>query len=176
MDPKILEVKKIVRDVPNFPKEGIIFKDITPLLKNAETFRHTVDAFAEILKTEKIDYVVGIESRGFIFSPVLAYKLNAGFVPVRKKGKLPHLTHQIPYELEYGTAILEIHQDAVPAGARVVILDDLLATGGTADAAARLVEKSGAKVIKIGFLIELAFLKGRDKLKGYDVFSLIQYY
>ncbi len=176
MDPKILAVKKIVRDIPNFPKEGIIFKDITPILQNAEAFRNVVDSFTEILKGEKIDYVVGIESRGFIFSPALAYNLNAGFVPVRKKGKLPHLTHQIPYELEYGTAILEIHQDALPAGSRVVIVDDLLATGGTAQAAAKLVEKCGAKVIKIGFVIELSFLKGRDKLKAHDVFSLIQYY
>ena len=175
MDSKILEVKKIIRDIPNFPKEGIVFKDITPLLKNPEAFRNVVNALMDVLKNEKIDYVVGIESRGFIFSPALAYNLNAGFVPVRKKGKLPHLTHQIPYELEYGTAILEIHQDALPAGSRVVIVDDLLATGGTALAAAQLVEKSGAKVIKIGFVIELSFLKGRDKLKGYDVFSLIQY-
>ncbi len=172
---KVPNMKEIIRDIPDFPKPGILFKDITPLLKDAPAFRRAVDVMAEELRKKKIDFIVGIESRGFIFSPVLAYKLNAGFVPVRKKGKLPFLTHQAAYALEYGEAILEIHRDALAPNSRVAIVDDLLATGGTALAAARLVEKLGAKVEKISFLIELVFLKGRRKLSGYDVFSLIQY-
>ena len=128
-----------------------------------------------MLDGQKVDYIVGIESRGFIFSPVLAYKMNAGFVPVRKKGKLPYKTEEVSYSLEYGEAILEIHQDALPKGSKVVIVDDLLATGGTAVAAAQLVEKLGAEVVKIAFLVELNFLKGREKLTRYNVSSLIQY-
>ncbi len=172
---KTLEIKEIIRDVPNFPKEGIVFKDITPLLKHPDAFRYAVDEITAVLREKKIDVIVGIESRGFIFSPVLAYKLNIGFVPVRKKGKLPYLTHQVAYSLEYGEAILEIHQDAILPGARVAIVDDLLATGGTALAAASLVEKLGGKVEKLAFLVELAFLNGREKLSAYDTFSLIQY-
>ena len=175
MTTKILDLKKIIRDIPDFPKSGILFKDITPILKQAETFRYVVDAMAQELQDKRVDYIVGIESRGFIFSPTLAYKLNAGFVPVRKKGKLPHLTHQVGYTLEYGEAVLEIHQDGLPKGARVAIVDDLLATGGTAQAAAQLVEKCGARVEKIIFLVELTFLKGREVLKPYNVFSLVQY-
>lgn len=170
-----MDLRVVVRDIPDFPKKGIIFKDITPVLQDPKAFRYAVDTMAEALKNKKIDYIVGIESRGFIFSPTVAYQLNAGFVPVRKKGKLPHTTHQMSYALEYGEAILEIHQDALPKGARVAIIDDLLATGGTAEAAAQLVEKCGAKVENISFLIELLFLNGRDKLKRYDVFSVIQY-
>lgn len=170
------DIKKIVRDVPDFPKAGILFKDITPVLKDPDCFRFVIDAMAQEFETlGKIDFVVGIESRGFIMSPVLAYKLKAGFVPVRKKGKLPHHTEQESYTLEYGEAILEIHKDALAPGSRVVIIDDLLATGGTALAAARLVEKLGGQVVKIAFLVELLFLDGRKKLPRYDVFSLIQY-
>lgn len=175
MTTKTMDLKKIIRDIPDFPKKGIVFKDITPLLKHPEAFRYAVDTIVENLQSKPIDYVVGIESRGFIFSPTLAYKLNAGFVPVRKKGKLPHQTFEMGYELEYGEAILEIHQDGLPKGARVAIVDDLLATGGTALATAKLVERCGAKVEKIAFLIELDFLKGREKLKNYDVFSILQY-
>ncbi len=168
-------LKKLVRDIPDFPKEGILFKDITPILKHPEAFRFVVDALTDELKKAKIDVVVGIESRGFIFSPAVVYKLGVGFVPVRKKGKLPHKTEQVEYDLEYGSAILEIHQDSIIKGARVAIIDDLLATGGTALAAAHLVERLGGKVEKIAFLIELLFLKGREKLSKYGVLSLIQY-
>jgi adenine phosphoribosyltransferase len=169
------ELQGIIRDIPDFPKKGIIFKDITPLLKDPEAFHFAVDALSAELKKKDIDFVVGIESRGFIFSPVLAYKLGVGFVPVRKEGKLPSETEQVAYTLEYGEAVLEIHQDALHPGARVAIVDDLLATGGTALATAHLVEKLGAKIETIAFLVELPFLKGREKLSHYDVFSLIQY-
>ena len=175
MTTKMLDLKEIIRDIPDFPKKGIIFKDITPLLKNTEAFRYAVDRIAAELQKCRIDYVVGIESRGFIFSPILAYKLNAGFIPVRKKGKLPYRTEEVAYALEYGNAVLEIHQDALGHNARIALVDDLLATGGTALAAAQLVEKLGGKVEKIAFLVELAFLNGRQKLSSYDVFSLIQY-
>ncbi len=168
-------VKKLVRNVPDFPKEGILFKDITPILKNPSAFKVVVDYLCKELKKKKVDVIVGIESRGFIFSPVVAYKLGAGFVPVRKKGKLPYKTEQVGYALEYGEAILEIHKDALKKGARVAIIDDLLATGGTAFAAAELVERLGGKVQKIAFLVELLFLNGREKLSKYDVTSLIQY-
>lgn len=171
----IESVKKLVRDVPDFPKEGILFKDITPILQSPEALLCVIDKLTEEFSKSKIDVVVGIESRGFIFSPILACRLNAGFVPVRKKGKLPYKTEQVGYALEYGEAILEIHQDAIKPGARVAIVDDLLATGGTAFAAAYLVEKLGGKVEKFGFLIELDFLKGRQKLAPRQVFSLIQY-
>jgi adenine phosphoribosyltransferase len=172
---KLDDIKSIIRDIPDFPKPGIVFKDITTLLQNPDAFRYAVDHLAKEIEKVDVDYVVGIESRGFIFSPILAYKLKAGFVPVRKKGKLPFRTEQVAYDLEYGNAVLEIHQDAIPAGARVAIIDDLLATGGTAMAAANLVEKLGAKVVKIAFVIELAFLNGRDKLSPYSISSLIQY-
>ena len=175
MPPKKFSIKDTIRDVADFPKKGILFKDITPVLKDPMAFKLAVDALAAELAKKKIDYVVGIESRGFIFSPVLAYKLDAGFVPVRKQGKLPFRTSQVAYTLEYGEAVLEIHEDALHKNAHVAIVDDLLATGGTAFAAAQLVEKLGAKVEMIAFLIELNFLKGRDKLAGYDVFSVVQY-
>lgn len=168
-------IQNIIRDIPDFPKKGILFKDITPLLKHPDAFRYAVDTIAEELSKKQIDFIVGIESRGFIFSPVLAYKLNVGFIPVRKKGKLPWQTEQVAYALEYGEAVLEIHKDAVEKGARVAIVDDLLATGGTALAAAHLVEKLGGRVTSISFLVELLFLNGRKKLSQYDVFSLIQY-
>ncbi|MBI3313537.1 MAG: adenine phosphoribosyltransferase [Candidatus Omnitrophica bacterium] len=171
----IESLKSIVRDIPDFPKKGIVFKDITPLLKHPQGFRYCVDALMNHLRAKKVDYVIGIESRGFIFSPILAYNLNVGFVPVRKQGKLPSRTHRMAYALEYGEAVLEIHQDAIHEGSRVAIVDDLLATGGTALAASHLVEKLGGKVVSIDFLIELEFLKGRDKLAGYDVFSILKY-
>ncbi len=168
-------LKDSIRDVPDFPKKGILFKDITPLLKDGAAFRQAVDTLAEKLAGQKIDVLVGIESRGFIFSPVVAYKLNVGFVPVRKKGKLPHHTEAEAYTLEYGEAVLEIHKDAIARGARVAIIDDLLATGGTAVATAKLIEKLGGQVAAMGFLIELAFLNGRDKLTKYPVSSVITY-
>ncbi len=168
-------IRKAVRDIPDFPKKGILFKDITPVLKDSKLFRNVIDIMVKNLAKKKIDYIVGIESRGFIFSPTLAYILKAGFVPVRKEGKLPHVTKKVAYALEYGEAVLEIHKDAVSKGARVAIIDDLLATGGTALAAAKLVECLGAKVVNISFLIELDFLKGREKLSKYDVSSIIRY-
>lgn len=167
-------LKEAIRDVPDFPKKGIIFKDITTLLKDGDKFRMAVDKFVNQYKSEKIDAIVSVEARGFIFGAAVAYKLGAGLVPVRKKGKLPHHTHSISYDLEYGTDTLEIHQDALKKGARVLIIDDLLATGGTTAAVVKLVEKAGGEVIGLAFLIELVALKGREKLKGYPVFSLIE--
>lgn len=170
-----LDLKRYVRDIPDFPKKGIVFKDITPVLKDPEVFRYVIERMRKPLSKQKVDYVAAIESRGFIFGSVLAHELGVGLVPIRKFGKLPYLTERVGYSLEYGEAVLEIHQDAVERGSPVVILDDLLATGGTALAAAQLIEKLGGKVAKIAFVIELAFLKGREKLSGYDVLSLIQY-
>lgn len=168
------DLKSYIRDIPNFPKQGIIFKDITTLLRNGKSFREAVDLFASELKDKKIDIVLGIEARGFIFGGALAYKLGAGIAPIRKKGKLPHKTHSITYDLEYGKDTLEIHQDAFEKGAKVLIMDDLLATGGTCRAVIDLVEKMGGKIVAIAFLIELTALKGRDKLKGYPIVSLIK--
>ena len=169
------DLKRLVRDVPDFPKKGILFKDITPILKDPKALQFAADELTSLLEESRPELIVGIESRGFIFSPVLAYKLKAGFIPVRKKGKLPAQTIRTSYQLEYGENELEIHQDAVFEGARVAVVDDLLATGGTAQAAVHLVEKLGGKVVGVVFLVELLFLKGRDKLAGYPVFSLIQY-
>lgn len=169
------DLKKLIRDVPDFPKKGIIFKDITPILKDPEALQFSVDELAELLEGTHPDQIVGIESRGFIFSPILAYKLKAGFIPVRKRGKLPAKTIRTVYSLEYGEAELEIHQDAIFKGMKVAVVDDLLATGGTSQAAVQLVEKLGGEVVAVGFLVELRFLKGREKLSGYNVFSLIQY-
>lgn len=168
-------IKSKIRDIPNFPKKGIIFKDITPLLNDPATFKKTVDIFTERYSGEKIDMVVGIESRGFIFGSILAYNLKAGFTPVRKIGKLPFKTIKKSYDLEYGTDHLEIHEDSIIPGQRVLIVDDLLATGGTAEAVTHLVEALKGKVVGLAFLIELSFLKGREKLKNHDVFSMIQY-
>ncbi|MBI4125064.1 MAG: adenine phosphoribosyltransferase [Deltaproteobacteria bacterium] len=168
-------IKAKIRDIPDFPKSGILFKDITPLLQDREAFRRVIDCLAERYRPEKIDDIVAIESRGFIFGSALAYKLGAAFVPVRKKGKLPHQTVDASYELEYGTAEIEIHTDGVKKGNRVVVIDDLLATGGTAEATCALVEKVGGKVVECAFVVELAFLKGRDKLKNREIFSLVQY-
>ncbi len=168
-------LKALIRDIPDFPKKGIIFKDITPLLKDGDALKFACDELAKVFQGIKIDQVVGIESRGFIFSPVLAYKLEAGFVPVRKKGKLPAAKEAVSYSLEYGEDSLEIHRDAIKKGTQVVIVDDLLATGGTSEAVIQLVEKLGGTVLGLAFLVELVFLKGRDRLKNYRVHSLVQY-
>ena len=175
MNPVVDELKAAIRDVPDFPKKGIIFKDITPLLKDAKLFKKAVDSLAGEFKGKKIDKVASVESRGFILGSAIAYKLGASFIPVRKKGKLPHLTYYSEYELEYGTDILEMHQDAIEKGDKVLIIDDLLATGGTLGAVINLVKKMGGEIAGIGFLIELAFLKGREKNKGHEIFSLIKY-
>lgn len=168
-------LKKLIREVPDFPKPGINFYDITTLLKHPEGLRLTVDALSSEFKDEQVDVVLGIEARGFIFAPALAYHLNAGFVPVRKPSKLPAETAKVSYALEYGEDTLEIHRDAVAAGQRVIIADDLLATGGTAKAAVDLVEGLGGVVAGLVFVVELEFLPGRAKLAGYDVRSLIKY-
>ena len=160
-----------IRDVPNFPKEGILFKDITTLLQDADAFRQAVDIMAQTYSGKTVDLVVGVESRGFIFGGALAYLLNAGFVPVRKEGKLPSQKISESYALEYGNAVLEIHRDAIKPGQTVVIVDDLLATGGTARATARLVQQLGGKVVGLSFLIELKFLKGAEHLTEYNVVS-----
>ena len=169
------EFKKLIREVPDFPKPGILFYDITTLLKDKTGLKKVIDAMSERISIHKPDVILGIEARGFIFAPALAYNLGAGFVPVRKPKKLPAETERITYDLEYGSDTLEIHKDAVKPGARVVIADDLLATGGTAAAAVKLAEKLGGKVVNVSFVIELEFLKGRDRLAGYDVASLIKY-
>ncbi len=176
MTETITEVKSKIRDVKNFPKEGIIFRDITTALKDAETLKVMIDYLCEQFKGTKIDYIAGIESRGFIFGMPMAYKLNAGFVPIRKPNKLPAATYSQEYELEYGTDKIEIHKDAIPEGANVLIVDDLLATGGTADAACKLVKKTGANLVGIAFLIELTDLNGREKLKDCgEVVSMLKY-
>ena len=169
------ELKKYIREVPDFPKPGINFYDITTLLKDAEGLEMTIDAMTEQCRGMLIDTVVGIESRGFIFGAPLAYQLGTGFIPVRKPKKLPHETASVSYELEYGTDSLEIHKDAVGQGHRVLIVDDLLATGGTARAVVDLVESVGGKVAGLLFVVELDFLGGRQKFDGYDVQSLIHY-
>jgi len=169
------DLKQLIREVPNFPKDGINFYDITTLLKHPEGLRKTVDALAAEYEGAKIDVVVGIEARGFIFAPALAYHLGAGFVPVRKPKKLPAETVSISYDLEYGQDTLEIHRDAVAEGNRVIIADDLLATGGTAKEVCQLVERLGGSVEGLVFVVELEFLPGRKKLEGYDVRSLIKY-
>ncbi len=168
-------LKAAIRDVPDFPKKGIVFRDITTLLKDPALFRRTVDLLAVVCGDRPVDKVVAIESRGFILGGVLASRLNAGFVPVRKPGKLPAKTLRASYELEYGTDSLEIHEDALSPGDRVLIVDDVIATGGTARAVGDLVDRLGAKVAAYAFLVELTFLKGREKLPGREVLSLIRY-
>jgi len=168
-------VKALIRDVPDFPQEGIVFKDITPLLADPIAFSTVIDLIVVHFGRGNVDKVVGIEARGFIIASPVAYHFGAGFVPVRKKDKLPWNTEAAEYELEYGKATLEIHQDAVSPGERVLVVDDVLATGGTARATAQLVERIGGKVVGIACLIELGFLSGRDKLRGYDVFTLLTY-
>jgi adenine phosphoribosyltransferase len=169
------QLKAAIRDVPDFPIKGILFKDITPILQDGKLFRQAVDAIADRHKGKKVDAVVGIDARGFIFAGAVAYKLGVGFLPVRKKGKLPYKTVVTSYTLEYGSETSEMHTDAIKAGDRVIIVDDLLATGGTAMAAAQLVKQLGGTIAEIDFLIELSFLKGRDRLKDYPVFSAITY-
>lgn len=170
-----MELKESIRIIKDFPKEGISFKDVTTLLKDPGAFKEAVDGLVNYLKDKNIDIIVGPEARGFIFGTPVAYALGAGFVPVRKKGKLPGETLRVEYELEYGTDVLEIHKDAIKEGQRVAIVDDLLATGGTMESVVRLIEKLGGEVVSIDFLIELSELKGRERLYNYDVMSLIEY-
>lgn len=169
------ELKQKIRDIPDFPKPGIVFKDITTLLKDREAFHLMADKFIERYNGQDIDLVAGIEARGFLIAPLLAYSLNAGVVPLRKPNKLPGQTLRVEYSLEYGTDALEIHADAIRPGERVLVVDDLLATGGSASAACQLVENSGGKIAGVGFLVELGFLNGRARLAQYDIFSLIRY-
>jgi adenine phosphoribosyltransferase len=178
MEKSVLDIEKLremIRDVPDYPKKGIVFKDITTLIKRGDAFDQVVNIFHEKCKDKKADLVAAVESRGFIFGGVLANRLKVGFVPVRKFGKLPADTVEQKYDLEYGTDTLEIHKDAVKPGQRVLIIDDLLATGGTAAATCKLVEKLGGEVAGILVMIELGFLNGRDKIKGYDLFTLLRY-
>jgi adenine phosphoribosyltransferase len=169
------DLKKLIREVPDFPLPGILFYDITTLLKDGGGLRAVIDGLQRQYQDAQVDVVIGIEARGFIFAPALAYALGAGFVPVRKPKKLPAKCVSVDYELEYGVGTLEMHQDAIGEGSRVLIVDDLLATGGTAAAAAKLVRESGGTVVGVGFVVELTFLNGRQKLAGSDVFSLLQY-
>lgn len=170
-----LDLKSVIRDVPDFPKKGIIFKDITTLLNKGEYLKAAIDNTINQFKNEKIDYIVGIESRGFIFGTAIAYQMGIGFVPIRKKGKLPAKTIEETYNLEYGTDTICIHEDAFPKGSKVLLVDDLLATGGTAAASAKLLKKVEADLVGISFVIELGFLKGKEKLTGFNVFSQIIY-
>jgi adenine phosphoribosyltransferase len=169
------DLKQLIREVPDFPKPGIQFYDITTLMKNAQGLRRVIDGFHQRFADQKIDVVVGIEARGYFFAPAVALALGTGFVPVRKPKKLPCEVEFWEYELEYGTDRLEIHRDAIEGGQRVLIVDDVLATGGTAAAVARLVEKLGGNIASFGFVIELDFLHGREKLKNYDVYSMLHY-
>ena len=169
------DLKKIIREIPDFPKPGILFYDITTLLKDAAGFRAVIDRMTEHFQGRKVDAVLGIEARGFIFGPALAYHLGAGFVPVRKPKKLPAEVESWSYDLEYGQDTLEIHKDAIGSGHNVIIADDLLATGGTAEAVVRLVEKLGGNVAGLAFVVELEFLNGRNRLAGYDLYSLLKY-
>ncbi len=171
----IASIRSAIRDIPDFPKPGIVFKDITPLLSNGPLFGKTIDLIAARYRGQKIDTVLGIESRGFIVGAALAYKLGAGFSVVRKPGKLPYETHSASYQLEYGKDTLEIHIDGIAPNARVVIADDLIATGGTAAATAELVSKLGGTVVECAFVIELSFLNGRKRLQPYSVYSVLQY-
>ncbi len=168
-------LKALIREIPDWPKKGILFYDITTLLKDRQGLNEVVAGLVEPFKGRGVDLVVGIEARGFIFAPAVAFALHAGFVPVRKPGKLPAATHKVSYDLEYGSDTLEIHQDAIKAGDRVLIVDDLIATGGTAKAVAAMVEKMGGTVVGLAFVVELTFLNGRGKLTGYEMTSLLQY-
>lgn len=170
-----MDIKSLIRDIPDFPKPGIVYRDITTLLQSSEGLSYVIDHFSDEYSDQKIDYVIGIESRGFIFGAPIAYKIGAGFVPVRKAGKLPAEIHSIEYELEYGTDCLEIHQDSIQAESRILIVDDLIATGGTAAATAELIEKLGCKLIGFAFIIELLALEGRLKLPNAPVRSMVTY-
>lgn len=169
------DLKKLIREVPDWPKPGIVFYDITTLLKDAVAFASLIDRLAEHYLSRGIDIIAGIEARGFIFGPALAYRLNAGFVPIRKPRKLPSKTHSAKYDLEYGSDTLEIHTDAVLPGQNVLIVDDLIATGGTAKASTELIERLGGVVAGLAFIVELTFLEGRKRLTNYDLYSMIQY-
>ncbi len=169
------ELKDYVTEIPDFPKEGILFRDITTVLSDPDGLKQSIDGLVDMMKDVDFDLVLGSESRGFIFGTPVAYAMNKGFILVRKKGKLPRETISEKYDLEYGTAELEMHRDAIKPGQRVVIIDDLIATGGTTEAIIKMVERLGGKVVKIGFVMELAGLNGRERLKGYDVDSLIVY-
>jgi len=169
------DLKKLIREVPDFPKPGILFYDITTLLKDKGGFRAVIDGLKDHYREAQVDVVLGIEARGFIFAPALAYALGAGFVPVRKPKKLPAECVTVTYDLEYGSDSLQMHRDALDGGKKVLIVDDLLATGGTAAAAARMVREAGGDVVGMGFVVELSFLKGRSRLAGYEVFSLLEY-
>jgi adenine phosphoribosyltransferase len=168
-------LKQYIRNIPDYPQPGILFRDITPLLQDARALRFTVETMANRYRSQQIDQVVGIESRGFIFGTPLAYLLGTGFVPVRKKGKLPSQVISVEYELEYGSNVLEIHTDSIQPGQRILVVDDLLATGGTTAGTVKLVEQLGAQVVSLAFLIELAGLEGRSRLPGHDVFALLSY-
>jgi adenine phosphoribosyltransferase len=170
-----MDLKKLIREVPDFPKPGILFYDVTTLLKDKDGFGTVIDSLEERYRDERVDAVIGIEARGFIFAPVVAYALGTGFIPVRKAKKLPAEVESVEYQLEYGTDRLEVHRDAVRSGQHVLIIDDVLATGGTAQAVAKLVERMGGQVAGLGFVIELGFLNGRGKLNGYDIYSVLQY-
>ena len=170
-----MDLKEKIRIIENFPKEGISFKDITTLIADGEAFRYSIDKIVEHLKDKNVDLILGPEARGFIFGVPVAYAMGIGFVPVRKKGKLPYETVSVSYDLEYGTDVLEIHKDSIKKGQRVAIVDDLLATGGTIEAVTRIVEEAGGEVVALDFAIELTELKGREKLKGYEVMSLVKY-
>lgn len=170
-----MELKEFVRDIPDFPKKGVIYKDITPLLLAPKAVNQALEQFLENIGQQPIDKVVGIESRGFFFATLLAQRLDAGFIPVRKPGKLPASTHAQEYELEYGSDTLEIHKDAIQPGDKVLLHDDVLATGGTAAATCKLIEKCGGEIVLCNFLIELDFLKGQEQLKAYTVHSLMHY-
>ena len=171
----MIDLKKKIRNVPDFPVKGIQFKDITTLLKDKEAFKYSIDKIAEYCTQFQIDYIAGIEARGFIIGAPVAYNLDVGFLPIRKPNKLPSEVERVSYQLEYGENILEIHKDAINVGDRVMVVDDLLATGGTTAAVFQLIEKLGGKVIGASFIIELSFLNPREKIKGYDVLSLVQY-
>ena len=168
-------IRNAIRNIPDFPKPGIQFKDITPVLGDSKLFASSIDLLTSSFKPGEVDFVVGIDARGFIFAGAAALKWEAGFVPIRKKGKLPFSTHEEGYELEYGSNVLAIHTDAIKRGSRVVLVDDLLATGGTAGAAAALIQKVGGKLLEVSFLIELGFLNGRDKLKDFPVRSIVRF-
>ena len=170
-----MDLKDYIRDIPDFPTEGILFRDITPLLGAPEAFKYAVDRFLDHFSWDNIDMVLGVESRGFLFAAPLAYRFEAPLVPVRKEGKLPFQTNKVSYTLEYGESSLEMHTDAVAAGHRVLVVDDLLATGGTLAASVRLVEQAGGEVAGIAVVVELSDLEGRERLRGYDVFSLVKY-
>ncbi len=170
-----MAIKEKIRTIPNWPIEGVMFRDITTLIQDPEGLREACDLLYDRYKDMAIDKVVGIDARGFIFGAVLAYKLNIGFIPVRKKGKLPHKTIEAPYSLEYGDSVVEMHEDAIQKGEKILIVDDLIATGGTIAAAVKLVEMLGGDIVELAFIIELPDLKGRDKIKGHKIFTLTEF-